>query len=95
MPIYEYECTKCGCRTEAVQKIGDPPLKKCKSCGGPLKKVLSSPAIHFKGSGWYVTDYARKSSPDGEATPKDKKPQKKPCAPETSSEKAPPTSTEK
>jgi putative FmdB family regulatory protein len=80
MPLYEYECTKCGCRTEAFQKVGDPLLTKCKSCGGSLKKLISSPAIQFKGSGWYITDYAKKSSPTEESKAKDKPPAKKPCA---------------
>lgn len=89
MPLYEYECTKCGCRTEAFQKVGDPRLTKCKSCGGSLKKLISSPAIQFKGSGWYITDYAKKSSPHEEAKPKDKAPAKKPCTPEGGSEDKP------
>lgn len=59
MPIYEYKCTECGHIIEAFQKANDPPLKKCTKCGGILKKVLSSPAIQFKGTGWYITDYAQ------------------------------------
>jgi putative FmdB family regulatory protein len=62
LPLYEYACTQCGQHIEKIQKFSDPPLTKCEKCGGRLKKVLSSPAIQFKGSGWYVTDYARKSS---------------------------------
>lgn len=67
MPIYEYACQTCGERTEAIQQLSDPPLKKCPSCGGKLRKLLSAPAFQFKGSGWYVTDYARKqeSKTDG------------------------------
>ena len=63
MPIYEYECQSCGKRIEALQKVGSPPLETC-SCGdeGKLKKLLSAPAFQFKGDGWYVTDYARKSN---------------------------------
>ena len=64
MPLYEYRCTQCFRRVELIQKVGDPPLEKCQVCGGTMKKVISSPAIQFKGSGWYITDYARKSSPD-------------------------------
>ena len=64
MPLYEYRCTQCFRRVEIIQKVGDPPLEKCTVCGGAMKKVISSPAIQFKGSGWYITDYARKSSPD-------------------------------
>ena len=59
MPIYEYKCEKCGEIFEVVQKINEPPLKKCIKCGGMVVKILSPPAIQFKGSGWYITDYAR------------------------------------
>src|SRR6187431_509095 len=62
MPIYEYECRKCGAHTEAFQKLSDKPLTKCRKCGGKLEKKLSAPAIQFKGSGWYVTDYAGKTT---------------------------------
>lgn len=61
MPLYEYRCESCGQLTERIQKFSDPPLEICPSCGGTLTKLLSSPAIQFKGSGWYITDYARKS----------------------------------
>jgi putative FmdB family regulatory protein len=61
MPLYEYACQACGRRLERIQKFSDPPLETCPHCGGRLDKLLSSPAIQFKGSGWYVTDYARKS----------------------------------
>jgi putative FmdB family regulatory protein len=61
LPLYEYKCRKCGARIEKIQKFSDPPLSKCGTCGGKLERLLSSPAIQFKGSGWYVTDYARKS----------------------------------
>lgn len=60
MPLYEYQCSKCGKRIEKIQKFSDRPLAKCEYCGGKLERLLSSPAIQFKGSGWYVTDYARK-----------------------------------
>ena len=62
MPLYEYECKKCGRRVEKIVKFSDPPLTTCESCGGKLKRLLSSPAIRFKGSGFYVNDYAKKSS---------------------------------
>ena len=62
MPIYEYLCKKCGRQFERIQKFSDKPLKTCDQCGGVLERLLSSPAIQFKGSGWYVTDDARKSS---------------------------------
>jgi len=64
MPIYEYECRKCKAHTEAFQKVSDKPLTKCRSCGGRLEKKLSAPAIQFKGSGWYVTDYAKTTKSD-------------------------------
>jgi putative FmdB family regulatory protein len=59
MPIYEYVCQKCGKKTEAIQRVGEKPLRVCPHCGGKLKKAISAPAIQFKGSGWYITDYAR------------------------------------
>ena len=62
MPIYEYECRKCKAHTEAFQKVSDKPLTKCTKCGGRLEKRISAPAIQFKGSGWYVTDYAGKAT---------------------------------
>lgn len=60
MPLYEYKCKKCGHRFEKIQKFSDPPVKKCPECGGAVEQVLSAPAVQFKGSGWYVTDYAKK-----------------------------------
>lgn len=66
MPLYEYQCESCNNRFERIQKFSDPPIETCPVCGkGPVKKLLSSPAIQFKGSGWYITDYAKKSSSDG------------------------------
>ena len=62
MPIYEYQCTKCREVCEVLQKAKDKPPEMCPKCGGPVTKITSSPAIQFKGSGWYVTDYAKKSS---------------------------------
>ena len=64
MPLYEYQCESCDERFERIQKFSDPPVEVCPSCGGTVKKLLSSPAIQFKGSGWYITDYAKKSSKD-------------------------------
>ncbi len=65
MPLYEYQCEACGARFELIRKFSDPPLEKCPTCGqGPVQKLVSSPAFQFKGSGWYVTDYARKSGSD-------------------------------
>ncbi len=62
MPLYEYQCESCSTRFERIQKFADPPVETCPSCGGPGRSVLSSPAIQFKESGWYITDYAKKSS---------------------------------
>jgi putative FmdB family regulatory protein len=64
MPLYEYQCDACSNRFERIQKFSDPHVDTCPSCGGTVKKLLSSPAIQFKGSGWYITDYAKKSSGD-------------------------------
>lgn len=81
MPIYEYECKKCKSHTEAFQKLSDKPLTKCKKCGGKLEKMLSAPAIQFKGSGWYVTDYAGKATKsdksESESSSSEKKSDKK------------------
>jgi len=66
MPLYEYECESCHDRFEKIRKYSDPPLDVCPKCGkGPVRKLISSPAIQFKGTGWYITDYAKKSSTDG------------------------------
>jgi putative FmdB family regulatory protein len=67
MPLYEYECKKCHHRFERIQKFSDPHIKKCPDCGGAVEQVISAPAVQFKGSGWYVTDYAKKSSHAGTA----------------------------
>lgn len=65
MPIYEYRCEKCHHQFEILQKINDKSLDTCPKCGGHLTRLVSSPAIQFKGSGWYITDYAHKNSPSG------------------------------
>ena len=62
MPLYEYECKKCGHRFEKIQKFSDKMVKKCPECGGQVEQMISAPAVQFKGSGWYVTDYAKKGS---------------------------------
>jgi putative FmdB family regulatory protein len=71
VPLYEYECEACGQRFEKIQKFSDEPLAVCAKCGkGPIKKLFSSPAIQFKGSGWYITDYANKGKGDAAAAGK-------------------------
>jgi putative FmdB family regulatory protein len=60
MPLYEYQCKKCKHTFEKIQSFSDPPIKKCPQCGGSVEKLLSAPAVQFKGTGWYVTDYASK-----------------------------------
>jgi putative FmdB family regulatory protein len=65
MPLYEYQCKKCKHRFEKIQKFSDRPVKKCPECGGAVEKLLSQSAVQFKGSGWYVTDYARKGASSG------------------------------
>src|SRR5689334_24475728 len=64
MPLYEYECQVEGTRFEVIQKFSDAPLTVCPTCGGAVRRLISSPAIQFKGSGWYITDYAKKSGTD-------------------------------
>jgi len=74
MPLYEYQCGACEQRFERIQKFSDPPVETCPSCGGKVRKLLSSPAIQFKGSGWYITDYARQGrqeKKDGDKPPPD------------------------
>ena len=67
MPLYEYQCSRCNHRFEKLQRFSDPPVETCPACGGSVSQLLSPPCIQFKGSGWYVTDYAHKSS--GPASP--------------------------
>ena len=62
LPLYEYQCVKCGKKTEKIEGVSGPHLKKCPHCGGKVERLQSAPAIQFKGSGWYVTDYAGNSS---------------------------------
>jgi putative FmdB family regulatory protein len=69
MPIYEYQCQKCRHVCEVLQKAKDKPPDKCPKCGGAVAKLVSSPAIQFKGNGWYITDYAKKNSPSASAKP--------------------------
>lgn len=71
MPLYEYKCLKCSRKTEKIEPVNGPHLKKCPHCGGKVESLISAPAIQFKGSGWYVTDYAGKS-PAAEAAKEEK-----------------------
>jgi putative FmdB family regulatory protein len=72
MPLYEYECDACGHRYEVIQKSADSPVGKCPKCGGAVHKLQSAPAFQFKGSGWYVTDYARKDQSEGKSEKSEK-----------------------
>ncbi len=85
MPLYEYECKKCGHRFERIQTYSEPPVKRCPKCKkGRVMKLPSAPAVQFKGTGWYVTDYARKgtssSLPDRGESGKEKDAEKKPAS---------------
>ena len=92
MPLYEYRCESCGKKIEVIQKFSDDPLTSCKECGGKLEKLMSAPAIRFKGSGWYVNDYAskksggEKSSNGTKITDSSEKPEAPPKAEKSSSE---------
>jgi putative FmdB family regulatory protein len=68
MPLYEYQCDACAHRFEVIQKFSDAPIDVCPKCSGAVKKLLSSPAIQFKGTGWYITDYARAGKTDSAAS---------------------------
>ncbi|MCZ6696097.1 MAG: zinc ribbon domain-containing protein [Acidobacteria bacterium] len=72
MPLYEYECRRCHHRFERIQKFSDPPARRCPSCKGSVRKLISAPGIRFKGTGWYITDYARKGR-TGESSEGDSK----------------------
>ncbi|HEX7960971.1 MAG TPA: FmdB family zinc ribbon protein [Terriglobales bacterium] len=72
MPLYEYLCKKCGNRFEKIQKFSDPEIKECPQCSGEVERLLSAPAVQFKGTGWYVTDYAKKSASSSASGSSDK-----------------------
>lgn len=79
MPIYEYQCKKCSHRFEKIQKFSDPHVTKCPKCGSKIEQVITAAAVQFKGSGWYVTDYAKKSSaPATESSSSDSSSESKP-----------------
>lgn len=99
MPLYEYQCEDCAHRFEELQKFSDAPLTTCPECRGPVRKLLSSPAIQFKGTGWYITDYARKpsggqapeTSPEVRDAPKSRDSES--SSPKTSTDSTPDTKT--
>ncbi len=101
MPIYEYLCQSCGRRFEVKQKLSDPPISCCVHCGMAVTKVISPPAIMFKGSGWYVTDYSNKLKPPGQAESsekstdgaKDRKQEKESASPKEAAPAGPPAGT--
>jgi putative FmdB family regulatory protein len=88
MPLYEYKCIQCGAVTEVIQKVSDTPLEVCAQCGGRLRKQVSSPAIQFKGSGWYVTDYAGKKPTEPQKKTEKTDPPKAPKTSESQKEAA-------
>jgi putative FmdB family regulatory protein len=95
MPLYEYQCDACAHRFEVIQKFSDAPIDVCPKCGGVVKKLLSSPAIQFKGTGWYITDYARSGKTDSattKASSESKSETKSESKPETKTETAKPES---
>ena len=93
MPIYEYSCSKCRKTIEVIQKFSDPVLKKHQGCGGALTKLISASGFQFKGSGWYVTDYARKGSREDSEAPKDTTEKKETAAKTEPSSKESPKKT--
>jgi putative FmdB family regulatory protein len=80
MPLYEYECFLCGERFERIQRVSDDPVSECPSCGGSVRRLLGVPALQFKGSGWYVTDYGKGN---GSAPPKTEEKEKAAAASES------------
>jgi len=94
VPLYEYECDGCG-RFELIQKFSDGPLSACPKCGTSVEKLPSAPAIQFKGTGWYVTDYARKPSPDSSESDSPKSESSKSETTKAASDSTPTTTTSK
>jgi putative FmdB family regulatory protein len=87
MPIYEYECGKCGHHVEVLQKFSDPPITECEECHSKMKKLISQSTFHLKGTGWYVTDYASKNSPGASESKSAKTPPGKENSGSTAKEK--------
>ena len=94
MPLYEYRCLKCKRHTDKIEKVDGPHLKKCPHCGGKVESVLSTSAIHFKGAGWYATDYASKgnSGDSGKGEKAEKSESKPETKPKEKESKKPATS---
>ena len=91
VPLYEYQCPKCGHRFERIQKFSDPDPKKCPKCGaGKIERLLNAPAVQFKGTGWYVTDYGRKSGGEPGKKEKEGAPAESGAAPAKEKEKTEP-----
>lgn len=96
MPIYEYVCKKCHHKFEKIQKFSDAKIKKCPECGGPVEQAIHAPAVQFKGTGWYVTDYAKKSdSRDSSSKPKEESTAAKEGSKEKSEDKSKKAQTKK
>jgi putative FmdB family regulatory protein len=86
MPLYEYECFLCGERFERIQKVSDPPIETCPFCQGAVRRLLGVPALQFKGSGFYITDYVKKDKPQEATEPATASTAEKPKASASSSE---------
>jgi putative FmdB family regulatory protein len=95
VPLYEYECEKCHRRTEKIENVKGPHLKKCPHCGGKVERLVSSPAIQFKGTGWYVTDYAGKKSSGSDGGSAGKSESKESSGKDSSSKESPSKETSK
>lgn len=93
MPLYEYLCDSCHQRVEILQKLGDAPATLCPNCGGTLRKMISAPAFQFKGTGWYQTDYAKRSGSESGGTKPEEKSGSADAAPAAASESSPPSPT--
>jgi putative FmdB family regulatory protein len=94
MPLYEYQCEACAHRFEKIVQYSDPPIETCPVCGGKVQKQFSSPAIQFKGSGFYITDYAKKSSSESSSTGKSSSDKAEKAGEKSSSESAPEKSSD-
>ncbi len=94
MPLYEYKCDSCGAVFEVMQKFSDPPLEVHEGCGGRVERLISAPVFHFKGTGWYVTDYGRKGGNGSSGAKSHGAPPKSETSSETKSESKSETKSE-